>query len=227
MDDQLEINETNKEKNQIIYITNNTTVIKCTKYKTVKKLRYKMKNEIRKTSIPFDINPKHIYNEIFEEIGLICSEYNESEYYINERDENFMIYKNSNIIIFQSSFPIPNRILPPKILQYDFEKGISNVAIKIFSNITIKYFIWHYKRSLKTCLYKYNIQYWNYYNDINHITNNASESFNNYLKKLEEPLSYNNYKRKTEGESELIDKKCDKNDIIDLWYKCLLELNEH
>jgi len=34
-----------------------------------------MKNEIRKTSIPFDINPKHIYNEIFEEIGLICSEY--------------------------------------------------------------------------------------------------------------------------------------------------------
>ncbi|KAG4082662.1 hypothetical protein H8356DRAFT_1327565 [Neocallimastix lanati (nom. inval.)] len=58
------------------------------------------------------------------------------------------------------------------------------------------------------------------------------ESFNNYLKKLfykkpslyeliyhlkrEESLSYNNYKRKIEGESELIDKKCDKNDIIDL-----------
>ena len=49
MDDQLEINETNKEKNQIIvkrkykfnlqYITNNTTVIKCTKYKTVKKCK--------------------------------------------------------------------------------------------------------------------------------------------------------------------------------------------
>ena len=27
-------------------------------------------------------------------------------------------------------------------------------------------------------------------------------------------------------ESELIDKKCDKNDIINLWYKCLLELNK-
>ena len=26
-------------------------------------------------------------------------------------------------------------------------------------------------------------------------------------------------------ESELIDKKCDKNDIIDLCYKCLIELN--
>jgi len=34
-----------------------------------------MKNEIRKTSIPFDINSKHIYNEISEEIGLICPEY--------------------------------------------------------------------------------------------------------------------------------------------------------
>ena len=66
----------------------------------------------------------------------------------------------------------------------------------------------------KTYLYKYDIQYWNYYNDINHITNNASESFNNYLKKLfykkpsfyeliyhlkrEESLSYYNYKRKIE-----------------------------
>jgi len=216
-------------------------------------------------------------------------------------------------------------------LHCNFEKGISNAAIKIFPNITIKYCVWHYKRSLevqknrlyynevksnhkfylfykaitnfpfinpeyifdiynyikiicqiynyfhflnfleyfnKTYLYKYDIQYWNYYNDINHITNNASESFNNYLKKLfykkpsfyeliyhlkrEESLSYYNYKRKIEGvwkkkkrriltktdeindlikkykkkESELIDKKCDKNDIIDLWYKCLLELNK-
>ena len=36
----------------------------------------------------------------------------------------------------------------------------------------------------KTYLYKYDIQYWNYYNDINHITNNASESYNSYLKNL-------------------------------------------
>ncbi|KAL6624267.1 hypothetical protein U3516DRAFT_743537 [Neocallimastix sp. 'constans'] len=72
--------------------------------------------------------------------------------------------------------------------------------------------------------------------------------FNNEVEK--ESLFYNNYKRKIEGvwkkkriltktneindfikkykkkkESELIDIKCDKNDIIDLWYKCLIELN--
>ncbi|KAG4086453.1 hypothetical protein H8356DRAFT_1297893 [Neocallimastix lanati (nom. inval.)] len=108
-----------------------------------------------------------------------------------------------------------NIIVTPKILHCNFEKGISNAAIKIFPNITIKFSItnflfinpeyifeiynyvkiicqiynyFHFLNFLeyfnKTYLYKYDIQYWNYYNDINHITNNASESFNNYLKKL-------------------------------------------
>ncbi|KAL6589406.1 hypothetical protein U3516DRAFT_772122, partial [Neocallimastix sp. 'constans'] len=116
---------------------NNTKVFKCTEYETEKEydasvsiVKHKMKNEIRKTSIPSDINPKHIYNEISEEIGLIY----ESEYYINERDENFMIFKNSNIIIFQSPFQTElikkknsskynnNIIVTPKILHCDFEK---------------------------------------------------------------------------------------------------------
>ncbi|KAG4099044.1 hypothetical protein H8356DRAFT_1669926 [Neocallimastix lanati (nom. inval.)] len=93
MDDQLEINETNKEKNQIIYITNNTKIFQCTKCKTVKKcksyiilndnnkvikyenkhthpgkeydasvsiVKHKMKNKIRKTSIPFDKSKTYI-----------------------------------------------------------------------------------------------------------------------------------------------------------------------
>ena len=103
----------------------------------------------------------------------------ESEYYINERDENFMIFKNSNIIIFQSPFQTElfikynenmfaqatyellfeelkknaskynnNIIVSLKILNCDFEKGLSNAAIKIFPNVTIKYCVWHYKRSL-------------------------------------------------------------------------------
>jgi len=89
-----------------------------------------MKNEIWKRSIPFDIKLKHLYNEISQEMGFICPEYitiksqisryikkqlppdivtfneipDESEYYINKRNENFMIFKNSNIIIFQSPF---------------------------------------------------------------------------------------------------------------------------
>ena len=36
----------------------------------------------------------------------------------------------------------------------------------------------------KTYLILYNIENWNYYNNIEHVTNNASESFNNYLNGL-------------------------------------------
>ena len=117
----------------------------------------------------------------------------------------------------------------------------------------------------KIYLYKYDIHYWNYYNNIIYIINNASEYFNNYLKKLfyKKPsfyefiyhlkrcefLLYINYKMTIEGvwkkkiliktneindlikkyknkESELFDNKCDKNDIINLWYKSLIELNK-
>jgi len=42
-----------------------------------------------------------------------------------------------------------NIIITPKILHYNFEKDISNAAIKIFPNTTIKYCEWHYKRSLE------------------------------------------------------------------------------
>ena len=36
----------------------------------------------------------------------------------------------------------------------------------------------------KTYLINYEIKFWNYYDKIEHITNNASESFNNYLNNL-------------------------------------------
>ena len=64
----------------------------------------------------------------------------------------------------------------------------------------------------KAFLNMYKIRYWNYYNNIDHITNNASESYNKYLKKLyvkkptfykliyeiqfEESKSYNDYQRR-------------------------------
>ncbi|OUM58044.1 hypothetical protein PIROE2DRAFT_16786 [Piromyces sp. E2] len=87
MDNQLKINETNKERSQLIlnrkykfnlwYITNNNIkVFKCIKYRSINKLKHKMKNEIRKSSIPFDIKPKSIYDEISQKIGFICLEYN-------------------------------------------------------------------------------------------------------------------------------------------------------
>ncbi|KAL6608541.1 hypothetical protein U3516DRAFT_800092 [Neocallimastix sp. 'constans'] len=95
-------------------------------------MKHKIKDEIKKHSNPFDIKRKRLYNEISKEMGFIYPypEYisvktlilrsinkklpsnvttfneipNESEYYKTERNENFMIFKNSDLVIFQSPF---------------------------------------------------------------------------------------------------------------------------
>ncbi|ORX64275.1 hypothetical protein BCR32DRAFT_251198 [Anaeromyces robustus] len=349
--------------------------------------KHKIKNEIRKSLIPLDMRPKRIYDEVSQELGFICPEYNsiksqlsrsrnkqlfpdiktfeeipdESEYYRTIRNENFMIFKNSNLVIFQSPFQAKlfskykkdifavgtfyiasiisyqvfitrtyvtelngfyttsfsvlkdkkqstyeilfeeitknvikynnNIEITPKNFHCDFEKGISNAVKKTFPDINIKYCIWHYKRSLeinknalcykevednnilyiyykaisnllfinpefiisnccnnplheyifdiynkiksscKACdrfqflkfleyfkniyLNNYDIKSWNYYKSIKHITNNAFESFNNYLNNLfakkffffkliyvlqkEESLYYNDFERRIGG----------------------------
>ncbi|OUM68916.1 hypothetical protein PIROE2DRAFT_3307 [Piromyces sp. E2] len=93
-------------------------------------VKHKIKDEIRNSSNPSDIKLKRTFDEISQEIGYICPEYktitsqiiryrnkqlfpdiktfdevpNESEYYKIIRNENFMIFKDSNMIIFQSPF---------------------------------------------------------------------------------------------------------------------------
>ncbi|KAG4095090.1 hypothetical protein H8356DRAFT_1427269 [Neocallimastix lanati (nom. inval.)] len=92
--------------------------------------KHKIKEEIKKNSIPMDIKPKHIFNAVSQEMGLICPQYStirsqiirninkqfppniksfddipiESKYYKTKRNENFMIFKNTDLIIFQSPF---------------------------------------------------------------------------------------------------------------------------
>ncbi len=81
-----------------------------------------------------------------------------------------------------------------------------------------------------TYLKDYKIEYWNYYENIDHITNNASESYNNYLKKLfpkkpsfylliytlkkEEFLSCGDYDRRNRGVWEKKPKKIGRTDEI-------------
>ncbi|KAG4088137.1 hypothetical protein H8356DRAFT_1296968 [Neocallimastix lanati (nom. inval.)] len=126
----------------------------------------------------------------------------------------------------------------------------------------LKFLVYYYK----TYLIDYDMKIWNYYNNIEHITNNASESLNNYLNNLFptkpsfyelidklnelEHLSYYDYQRKIRGiwkikkrainkaneisvlierfksiEAKLINAKCDRNNIINLWFDCLTNLN--
>ncbi|KAG4098206.1 hypothetical protein H8356DRAFT_1424913 [Neocallimastix lanati (nom. inval.)] len=232
--------------------------------------KHKIKEEIKKNSIPMDIKPKHIFNAVSQEMGLIFDDIPiESKYYKTKRNENFMIFKNTDLIIFQSPFQAylfsnyhknifadgtfyaapkfsyrSNTLITTINFHCDFEQGISNAAKKVFPNINIKYCVWHYKRSLekqknilcyhevknnndynnllqfleyfnKNYLLKYNVNNWNYYENIEHLTNNASESYNSYLNNIfpnkplfykliyilkeEENLSYNDYQRRTKG----------------------------
>ncbi|KAG4093240.1 hypothetical protein H8356DRAFT_1428982 [Neocallimastix lanati (nom. inval.)] len=227
------------------------------------------KRKIKKNSIPIDIKPKHIFNAVSQEMGLICPEYStirsqiirntnkqfpsniksfddipiESEYYKTKRNRNFMIFKNTDLIIFQSPFQtylfsnyhknifedgtyyaapkfsyqlfitrtyvgelnMSNTLITTINFHCDFEQGISN-----YNNFLqfLEYFNKNY-------LLKYNVNNWNYYENIEHLTNNASESYNSYLNNIfpnkplfykliyilkeEENLSYNNYQRRTKG----------------------------
>ncbi|KAL6611477.1 hypothetical protein U3516DRAFT_782459 [Neocallimastix sp. 'constans'] len=179
-------------------------------------IKHKIKDEIKKSLIP-DIKSKLP---------------NESEYYKTIRGEYFMIFKNSNIIIFQSPFQaklfMENKhifadgtflIAPTNSYQVfitrtyvtelnlkdhnilnTYYKEISNLSFinieyipDIFNKIKNAYKRYEYTCSQflnfldyfeKTFLNIYNIKYWNYYNNIDHITNNASESYNSYLKNL-------------------------------------------
>ena len=93
-------------------------------------IKYKIGNEIKNSSNPFEIKSKAIFNEKAKEIGFICPEYKSiqsqitrkinktlpediekfedipevSEYYKTEKNEEFMIFKDTDIIIFQSPF---------------------------------------------------------------------------------------------------------------------------
>ncbi|ORY23405.1 hypothetical protein LY90DRAFT_515068 [Neocallimastix californiae] len=286
----IDISETNRGKEQIIIDRkfkynfsklkkDNTKIYRCTEYKTLNKcksfiilndnkevlnydsshnhpgneinaskslIKHKIKDEIKKSLIPSDIKSKRIFDKISQEIGYICPEYktiksqitryknkqlfpnvktfdevpNVSEYYKTIRGEYFMIFKNSNIIIFQSPF----------------QAKLFMENKHIFAD--------------------------------DHITNNASESYNSYLKNLnlfvkkpsfykliytiqfEESKSYYDYHMRIKGiwrkksriservddinilveyyknmEAELKNIGCSKNDIIENWFNCLIRLN--
>ncbi|KAL6613645.1 hypothetical protein U3516DRAFT_749985 [Neocallimastix sp. 'constans'] len=175
-------------------------------------MKYKIKYGIEKSSIPFGIKIKPPYNKISKEMGFICPEYNsiksqisrnlnknyhpiESEYYIINRGKNFMIFKNFNLIIFQSPFQAK---LFKEYNDNIFVDTISNLQFinpeyifDIYVIIKIKSINNNYCKLLKfleyfykTYLIDYDMKLWNYYNNMEHITNNESESLNNYLNNL-------------------------------------------
>ncbi|ORY36956.1 hypothetical protein LY90DRAFT_511382 [Neocallimastix californiae] len=192
--------------------------------------KHKIKEEIKKNSIPMNIKPKHIFNAVSQKTGLICPEYStirsqiirninkqfppniksfddipiESKYYKTKRNENFMIFKNTDLIIFQSPFQA-----------YLFSNYHKNIFADEFVKKKYNNFLQFLEYFNKNYLLMYNVNNWNYYENIEHLANNASESYNSYLNNIfpnkplfykliyilkeEENLSYNDYQRRTKG----------------------------
>ncbi|KAL6595288.1 hypothetical protein U3516DRAFT_804248 [Neocallimastix sp. 'constans'] len=214
-----------------------------------------------------DIKPKHTFNAVSQEMGLICPEYStirsqiirninkqfppniksfddipiESKYYKTKRNENFMIFKNTDLIIFQSPF---QAYLFSNYHKNIFADGTFYAAPKFSYQlfITRTYvgkFNMFYTTSISILKNKKQSTYETLFKEIKknsnkfrsntlitttnfhcdfeqeHLTNNASESYNSYLNNIfpnkplfyrliyilkeEENLSYNDYQRRTKG----------------------------
>ncbi|KAL6599692.1 hypothetical protein U3516DRAFT_802857 [Neocallimastix sp. 'constans'] len=144
---------------------------------------------------------------------------NEFEYYKTKRGENFMIFKNSNLIKYQSPFLVKlfreynddifvdgTFFIAPKFsyqvfITRTYAKELDTISNLSFINseyifdiyviIKIKSIKNNYCQFLKFLEYfykvysvSYDMKIWNYYNNMEHITNNASELLNNYLNNL-------------------------------------------
>ena len=115
------------DKNEVLKYNSKHEHLEKEHEATISILKHKIKDEIRKNPVLFDVKPKRIFNKVSQEMGFICPEYDtiksqitrninkqlpsdittfdeipdESEYYKTKRNESFMIFKNHNLLIFQ------------------------------------------------------------------------------------------------------------------------------
>ncbi|KAG4094982.1 hypothetical protein H8356DRAFT_1399656, partial [Neocallimastix lanati (nom. inval.)] len=90
------------------------------------------------------------------------------------------VENNNDLYIYYkyiSNFPLINS----KYINYIYDKIKSECHEHNYDLFFFLEFLDYFK---KTYLKSYKIKYWNYYNNIEHITNNALKSYNNYLKHL-------------------------------------------
>ncbi|KAG4090673.1 hypothetical protein H8356DRAFT_1295509 [Neocallimastix lanati (nom. inval.)] len=161
-------------------------------------MKHKNKNGIEKSSISFGIKIKSLYNKISKEMGLICPEYNSIKSQIsrnlnkklpsnvttfaeipNESEYNDDIFVDGSFFI-APKFTISNLpFINPECI-FDIYVIIKIKSIKNNYCQFLKFLEYFYK----TYLVGYDMKIWNYYNNMEHITNNALESLNNYLNNL-------------------------------------------
>ncbi|KAG4104112.1 hypothetical protein H8356DRAFT_1351096 [Neocallimastix lanati (nom. inval.)] len=203
--------------------------------------KHKIKEEIKKNSIHMNIKPKHIFNAVSQEMGLICPEYTYlfSNYHKNIfADGTFYAAPKFSYQLFITrtyvgEFNMSNTLITKINFHCDFEQGISNDTKKVFPNINIKNCVWHYKRSLEK---QKNILCY-------HKVKNNNDKKKTYLimitkgelkelrKKKQKIFSatdkikilIENYNSK---EINLFYNGCNRNELVKLWKDCLIDLND-
>ncbi|KAL6618465.1 hypothetical protein U3516DRAFT_747155 [Neocallimastix sp. 'constans'] len=262
---EIEINETYRGNEQIIINKKHkfnfsfqrkdkSKIYRCTEYKTLNKLaKHKIKEEIKKNSIPMDIKPKHIFNAVSQEIGLIYPIRNinkqfppniksfddipiESKYYKTKRNENFMIFKNTDLIIFQSPFQAyifsnyhknifadGTFYAAPK---FSYRLFITRTYVGEFSmsNTLITTINFHCdfeqeKQKNILCYHemKNNNDVYIYYKAISNLPKKIFSATD------EIKIFIENYKSK---EINLFYNGCNRNELVKLWKDCLIDLND-
>ncbi|KAG4083185.1 hypothetical protein H8356DRAFT_1361879 [Neocallimastix lanati (nom. inval.)] len=205
----IEISETNRGKKQIIINRkykfkfnflnekkDNPNVHRYIEYRTSNKLKHKIKETIRKSPFSLDIRPKRIFNEISQDMGLICPEFN---------------FIKTQIIRSQ------NKQLPPDITTFEEipEEYICRWYVLYCAKIWLSIF---YTTSISILKDKKQSTYETLFKEMKKkIQVNLVTVLTNEIKALIEC-----YKNK---EEKLICIGCDDDDIVKLWYNCLIHSN--
>ncbi|KAG4104916.1 hypothetical protein H8356DRAFT_1418900 [Neocallimastix lanati (nom. inval.)] len=206
----IDVSESNKGKEQVIinkkykfnfsYIRkDNSKVYKCTKYKKINKCKsfiilndkkeilkydsshnhpekeYDVSLFIMKHKIKYGIELLNLNKKLPSNVTTFAEIPSEYEYYKTKRAKLFREYNDDIFVdtISNSQFINPEYI-------FDIYVIIKIKSIKNNYCQFLKFLEYFYK----TYLIDYDMKFWNYYNNMEHITNNASESLNNYLNNL-------------------------------------------
>ncbi|KAL6602337.1 hypothetical protein U3516DRAFT_801875 [Neocallimastix sp. 'constans'] len=158
--------------------------------------KHKIKEEIKKNSIPMDIKPKHIFNAVSQEMGLICPEYSTIR---------SQIIRNIN-----KQFP-PNI---KKHLTNNASESYNSYLNNIFPNKPLFYKLIYILKEEENLSY----------NDYQRRTKGNWKKKQKIFSATDEiKILIENYKSK---EINLFYNGCNRNELIKLWKECLIDLND-
>ncbi|KAL6611626.1 hypothetical protein U3516DRAFT_871441 [Neocallimastix sp. 'constans'] len=166
-------------------------------------MKHKIKNGIEKSSIPFGIKIKSLYNKISKEMRFICPEYNSIKSQISR---NLNKKLPSNLITF-TEIPNKSKYYKPK------RESLNSYLNNLFPTKPSYYELIDKLNELE------HLPYYDYQRKIRGIWKIKKRAIN---KTNEISVLIERYKN---IEAKLINAKWDRNNTINLWFDCLTDLN--